>query len=107
MGGLAVTKAPADPADLLRVLEAASVVTVALEGDDEALGRHVALLLHEIDGRARSASDRTYQRAMLIGALGAIAALALQQWAHEDPSKANDWLQIQAATYEATFDPKE
>lgn len=81
--------------DLERVLEAFSVVTVALDPEDadhSALGEHVIRLLHEIDVRSRSAADRTYQRAMLIGALGAIAALALQQWAHEDPSKANDFI---------------
>ena len=95
-----------EPDDLRRGLEAFSVVTVALEDDGAGLGRHVTLLLAEIDARTPNEDDRGYERAMLLAALGSIAALALKQWAVDQPTHANEWLQVQAAHYEAVF-PKE
>lgn len=90
-----------DPADLCRVMEAFSVVTVALEGDDGALGRHVVALLAEIDERCTTADDRGYETAMLLAGLGSIAALALKQWAVDEPAHASEWIQLQAAHFEA------
>ncbi len=89
--------------DLRRVLEAFSVVLVALEGDDTKLGRHATLLLADIDARHSHEDDRGFERAMFTAALGSIAALALKQWAVDEPVRAKRWIRAQSAHYEANF----
>ncbi len=90
-----------DPRHVPTVLNAVALVTTALGGDDEALGRLAVQVLTDVDGRARSSAERTYWRSMLLARVAEIAALALTQWAADQPEAANEWLQLQAARFEA------